>query len=243
MGRLTGKIAAVTAAGQGIGRAVATRLAAEGAEVHASDLNASALPDLNNAHVLDATDQAAVDAYFGGFARLDILVHAVGWVHQGTIEECSADDWQRSIDVTLTSAYHVLAAAIPVMRPTGGSIVTIASVASSIKGFPRRAAYGAAKGGVIGLTKAVAADHLKDGIRCNAVCPGTVDSPSLRDRIGALADEMGSQEEAWNFFISRQPTGRLGKPEEIAGLCAYLASDESALVTGQAMAIDGGIMI
>ena len=244
-GRLAGRVAVVTAAGQGIGRATAERLAAEGAEVHASDINADLLATLAEATTtrLDATDGAAVAAYFSAFERIDILVHAVGYVHQGTIEECGPDDWRRSVNITLDSAYNVIAGAIPKMKAHGGSIVTIGSVATSIKGFPRRAAYGAAKGGVIGLTKAVAADYVSLGIRCNSVCPGTVASPSLEERIDALAETLGSKEEAHRAFISRQPAGRFGTVEEVAALCAFLASDEAAFITGQAINIDGGITI
>ncbi len=244
-GRLSGRVAVVTAAGQGIGRAVAERLMAEGAEVHASDINDSLLATLAGAATtqLDATDNAAVKDYFAAFARVDILVHAVGYVHQGTIEECSAEDWRRSVNITLDSAYNVIAGAIPKMKLGGGSIITIGSVASSIKGFPRRAAYGAAKGGVIGLTKAVAADYVSQGIRCNSVCPGTVASPSLEERIGELGVTLGSRDEAYRSFISRQPAGRFGTVEEVAGICAFLASDEGAFITGQAINIDGGITI
>lgn len=243
--RLSGKTAVITAAGQGIGRAIAERFIAEGAAVFASDMNGDLLASLEGATtaVLDATDAEAVAAYMGGFARIDALVHAVGYVHQGTIEECSLDDWRRSCAITLDSAFHVLRAALPRMKAQGGSIVTIGSVASSIKGFPKRAAYGATKGGVIGLTKAVAADYLTFKIRCNAVCPGTVDSPSLRQRIDDLAVKLGSKDEAMRFFIDRQPAGRFGQPDEVAGICAFLASDDGAFVTGQALNIDGGITI
>jgi 2-keto-3-deoxy-L-fuconate dehydrogenase len=243
--RLAGRIAVVTAAGQGIGRAIAERLAAEGAQVHASDLDPAPLATLGVAGraALDATDLPAVARYFAGFPRIDVLVHAVGYVHQGTIEECSPEDWRRSMTITLDSAYHVLGQAIPRMKAQGGSIITIASLASSVKGFPKRAAYGAAKAGVIGLTKAVAADYLGQRIRANAICPGTVDSPSLRARIEELAARMGSRDQALKFFIDRQPAGRFGMPEEIAGLAAFLASDDSAFMTGQAINIDGGISI
>ena len=243
--RLAGKTAVVTAAAQGIGRAVAERLMAEGANVYASDLNGDLVSTLIGAKtaILDATDGTAVTSYFDQFDQVDILVHAVGYVHQGTIEECSPEDWRRSCSITLDSTYYVLGATVPKMKAHGGSIITIGSVASSIKGFPKRAAYGATKGGVLGLTKAVAADYIKEGIRCNSVCPGTVDSPSLHERIEELADKMGSKDEAVKFFIDRQPAGRFGTPNEIAGLCAFLASEDGAFVNGQAIKIDGGITI
>lgn len=243
--RLDGKIAVVTAAAQGIGHAIACRLRDEGATVFASDLNGDALQSLEGmtGSPLDATDFDAVQAYFNTFERVDVLVHAVGYVHQGTIEECSPEDWRRSQAITLDSAYNVLASGVPKMRQHGGSIITIASVASSIKGFPKRVAYCAAKGGVIGLTKAVAADYVAEGIRCNAVCPGTVDTPSFRERIKELEAEFGSTEKAWEFFNSRQPSGRLGTAEEIASAVAFLASDEASLFTGQTLQSDGGITI
>lgn len=242
--RLVGRTAIVTAAGQGIGRAIAERLIAEGAEVHASDLNGELLAGLEAASTcaLDATDAAAVSDYAATFEAVDVLVHAVGYVHHGNIEECSAVDWRRSMTITLDSAYIVLGAFVGKMKAKGGSVITIASVASSTKGFAKRAAYGTAKAGVIGLTKACAADYLPQKIRFNAVCPGTVDSPSLRSRIAALGETMGA-DAALKFFLDRQPAGRFGEPEEIAGLCAFLASDDGKFMTGQVLNIDGGITI
>ena len=232
----------MTAAGQGIGRAVAERLAAEGAEVYASDLDGGHLAGLEVAGTagLDATDAGAVNDYFGAFDRIDVLVHAVGYVHQGSIEDCAPEDWRRTMTITLDSAYYVLKAGVPKITRPGGSIVTIASLASSIKGYPLRAAYGAAKAGVIGLTKAMAADYLSVGIRANAICPGTVASPSLQERIDALAEKFGDPEKAYRFFIDRQPSGRFGKPEEIAALAAFLASDDAGFITGANLAANGG---
>jgi 2-keto-3-deoxy-L-fuconate dehydrogenase len=243
--RLAGSVALVTAAGQGIGRAIAERLMAEGAEVHASDLNAALLDDLGAASVtgLDATDAAAVNNWAGRFTKVDALVHAVGYVHHGNIEDCTPEDWRRSMTITLDSAYIVLRAIVPLMKAEGGSVTAIASVASSTRGFPKRAAYGTAKAGVIGLIKACAADYLPNRIRFNAVCPGTVDSPSLQGRIADLAKSLGSIEAARKFFIDRQPAGRLGTPEEIAGICAYLASGDGRFMTGQVINVDGGITI
>jgi 2-keto-3-deoxy-L-fuconate dehydrogenase len=243
--RLVGKTAVVTAAAQGIGRAVAERFLAEGADVYASDLNGDLVATLEGAHPdkLDATDPAAVTSYFNRLERIDVLVHAVGYVHQGTIEECSFDDWKRSCSITLDSAFHVLGAGIPKMKEHGGSIITIGSLASSIKGFPRRAAYSATKGGVLGLTKAMAADYIGNGIRVNSVCPGTVDTPSLQERIDELAETFGDRAKAVKFFTDRQPAGRFGAPEEIAAICAFLACDDGAFVNGQAINVDGGATI
>lgn len=243
--RLKGKTAVVTAAGQGIGRAIAERFLAEGARVIASDLDGGLLADLEEAetHTLDATDEAAVAAHFAPIERIDILVPAAGFVHQGTVEECSLADWRRTQTVTLESTFLVIRAGLPAMKTHGGSIITIASVVGALKGLPKRAAYGAAKGGVQGLMKSVAADYVTHGIRCNAICPGTVDTPSLRARIGELAEQMGSEEAALEFFMQRQPTGRFGTPAEIAGLCAFLASDDGTLVNGQSIGVDGGISI
>lgn len=245
MTRLSGKLVLVTAAGQGIGRAVAERLIAEGAEVHASDLDEALLDGLASASTaeVDATHAEAMDAWARRHSRIDALVHCVGWVHHGSIEDCSPADWRRSAAITLDSAYISIRAVLPRMKEQGGSVTAIASVASSVKGFANRAAYGAHKAGVIGLIKACAADYLQANIRFNAVCPGTVDSPSLRSRMAELAKTLGSMEAAEKFFLDRQPSGRLGQPEEIAGLCAFLASDDGRFMTGQAINIDGGITI
>jgi 2-keto-3-deoxy-L-fuconate dehydrogenase len=242
--RLQGKIAVVTAAAQGIGRAGAERLAAEGATVFATDIRADLLDGFpGKVAALDATDHAAVHAYMAQFDRIDVLLHAVGYVFQGDIEDTRPEDWRRSMSITLDSAYNVIQAAVPRMKANGGSIITIASVAGSTKGFAKRAAYGAAKAGVIGLTKAVAADYLRIGLRANALCPGTVDSPSWRARVAELAEQMGSEEAALQFFLDRQPAGRVGTPEEIAGMIAFLASDDAGFITGQVLNVDGGITI
>ena len=242
---LAGRIALVNAAGQGIGRAIAQRLVDLGAEVHASDIDESALGGLvaDSLRTVDATDVAGVENWVAAFDRIDILIHAAGYVYHGTIEDCSLQDWRHSLSITLDSAYVVIRAAVPKMKIHGGSVVAIASVASSTKGFPKRAAYGAAKGGVIGLIKACAADYLTDNIRFNAVCPGTVDTPSLRRRIAALAPDLGGMDGAEEYFLSRQPAGRFGTPDEISGLCAFLASDDSRFMTGQVLNVDGGITI
>ena len=242
---LAGRVALVTAAGQGIGRAIAERFVRDGAEVHASDLNGALLDDLDAASVtaVDATDASALADWTARWPRIDAVVHAVGYVHHGTVEDCTPEDWRRSMAITLDSAYLLFRDVVPRMREHGGSVTAIASVASSTKGFPNRAAYGAAKAGVIGLVKACAADYLKDGIRFNAVCPGTVDSPSLRGRMSALAEKLGSMEAAEKVFLDRQPSGRLGTPDEIAGICAFLASEDGRFMTGQVLNIDGGITI
>ena len=242
---LAGRVALVTAAGQGIGRAIAERFVRDGAEVHASDLNGALLDGLDAASVtaVDATDASALADWTTRWPRIDAVVHAVGYVHHGTVEDCTPEDWRRSMAITLDSAYLLFRDVVPRMKEHGGSVTAIASVASSTKGFPNRAAYGAAKAGVIGLVKACAADYLKDGIRFNAVCPGTVDSPSLRGRMSALAEKLGSMEAAEKVFLDRQPSGRLGTPDEIAGICAFLASEDGRFMTGQVLNIDGGITI
>jgi len=247
MSRLTGKRVWVTAAANGIGRACAERFAAEGARVFATDVHAEGLAslpaDVDHAS-LDSTDPAAVAAYAAGTGAFDAVVHCVGYVHQGSVLECDAPTWARSFEVNVHSFYHLLQAVLPPMvAARAGSIVCISSIASSIKGLPNRAAYGATKAALIGLTKSVAADYAGEGVRANAVCPGTVASPSLMHRVEDLGREVGGSDEAMAMFVARQPMGRLGTPEEIAGLCLYLASDESRFVTGQAYAIDGGITI
>ena len=238
--RLAGKRAVVTAAAQGIGRAIAERLAAEGAEVLAVDINAERLQDLNSGPIrtaaFDASNEAATRAVLAG-EPFDILLNCVGWVHHGTIAETGYDDWQKSFRINVDSAFHAVRAVLPGMLERGaGSIVTIASAASSVGGFPNRVAYGASKAALIGMTKALAVDHVKAGVRFNAICPGTVESPSLNDRINAAADPVAAKA----AFIARQPMGRLGTAAEIAALAAYLAADESAFMTGSVLVLDGG---
>jgi 2-keto-3-deoxy-L-fuconate dehydrogenase len=235
----------VTAAAAGIGRAIAAAAAAAGAEVLATDLDAAGLATLTGMRTarLDVTDAVAVAALIGAEPPFDGVVNAAGWVHHGDLAGCGPEDWRRSFAVNVDGMYYVLRAALPPMLAAGGgSIVNVASVASSMKGFANRLAYGASKAAVIGLTKAIAVDHLRDGVRANAICPGTVDTPSLRARIAALGATMGGADAARAAFLARQPAGRFGEPDEIAGLAVYLLSDASRFLTGQALAIDGGIM-
>ncbi len=241
--RLKGKIALITAAGQGIGRASALRFAGEGATVWATDVNDQALAALAAEHPeiqtrpLDVLDVAAVDALAAELGRLDVLFNCAGYVHQGDIFACTQKDWDFSFDLNVTSMYRTCRAFLPAMIAAGrGSIVNMSSVASSIKGAPNRFVYGATKGAVIGLTKAIAADVVAKGVRCNAICPGTIETPSLGERIAA----QGDVEKARAAFLARQPMGRLGQPEEIAELVLYLASDASSFTTGQTHIIDGG---
>ena len=242
-GRLEGKRALVTAAGQGIGRASALAMAAEGAEVYATDLNAEALADLGEGvetFVLDARDDASVR---DGVARAapDVLFNCAGFVHTGSILEASDADWDFAFDLNVRSMCRTIQAALPgMLERGGGSIINMSSACSSVIGAPNRFIYGTTKAAVIGLTKSVAVDFIKQGIRCNAICPGTVESPSWHDRVKALGDEMGSYEAALEAFVARQPMGRVATAEEIAALVVYLASDESAFTTGQAHVIDGG---
>lgn len=242
--RLQGKRALVTAAGAGIGRAVAEAFAREGAEVVAADLDATALASLTGMQTLqlDVTDADAVHALPAGLGALDVLFNGAGYVHDGSILDCDEDAWRFSFDLNVTAMYRLIRAFLPGMLERGsGSIINTASVASSIKGVPNRFAYGASKAAVIGMTKAIAADFVARGIRCNAICPGTVDSPSLRQRMATMAAARGTTfDEAHASFIARQPSGRLGKPEEIAALAVYLASDESTFTTGTTHVIDGG---
>ena len=249
MGRLSGKRIVITASAQGIGRACTELFVREGAHVHAIDVDADKLATLEanpslRTHALDGTDDGAVRTLLSSLKLVDALVHCIGFVHHGSVLECDHEQWDRSFRTNVDSYYYALQSVLPGMQRRGaGSIVCIASVASSIKGFPHRAAYGATKAAMIGLTKSVAVDFVKHGIRCNAVCPGTVTSPSLIERINTLGESLGDVEQARSQFISRQPMNRLGTPEEIAALCLYLASDESRFVTGQTLSIDGGITI
>ncbi len=243
-GRLTGKRAFVTAAGAGIGRAVAEAFAREGASVVAADIDAGALATLAGCETmrLDVRDRGAVAAAAGASGPVDVLVNAAGYVHHGTIMDCDEDAWAFSVELNLTAMYRVTRAFLPgMLEKGGGSIVNVASAVGSIQAAPNRFVYGATKAGVIGLTKAIAADFVKQGIRCNAICPGTVDSPSLRARMAALGATLpGGVAEAEALFLARQPSGRLGTPAEIAALAVYLASDESSFTTGTTHVIDGG---
>ena len=242
-GRLEGKTALVTAAGHGIGRAIAEVFSREGADVLATDLRPELLEGLGCKTVkLDVTDKTAVFETIDSLDRLDILVNCAGFVHHGTILECTDDDWDFSFNLNARSMFWTMQAAIPKMLAQGGgSIVNISSVASSVKGVRNRFVYGATKAAVIGMTKAVATDFVDRGIRCNAICPGTVQSPSWEERVERLARSTGRDVEAVRReFIARQPMGRVGRPEEVAYLALYLASDESAFTTGAIHVIDGG---
>jgi 2-keto-3-deoxy-L-fuconate dehydrogenase len=242
-GRLNGKKALLTAAGQGIGAATARAFAEEGAQVYATDLNDQLLQKLTaelpgiQTRKLDVRDIQVVNALAAELGAIDVLFNCAGFVHQGTILDCSEQDWDFSFDLNVKSMYRTTRAFLPAMiAAKRGSIINMSSGASSIKGAPNRFVYGTTKAAVIGLTKSLAADFIRQGIRVNAICPGTVESPSLEQRIAALGDV----EKARKEFIGRQPMGRLGKPEEIAALAVYLASDESSFTTGQIHIIDGG---
>lgn len=245
--RLHNKTALVTAAGQGIGRAIAQSFIAEGATVWATDIDFDKLATLSGATLrgLDVTSSEAVDALAAETGPIDILVNAAGFVHHGSVLECTDEEWDFSFDVNVKSMHRTVRAFVPGMLERGtGAIVNISSGASSVRGLPNRYAYGASKAAVIGLTKAVAADFMRRGIRTNAICPGTVDSPSLDGRIASLAEASGrSPDEVRLDFINRQPMGRLGTPEEIAMLAVYLASEESSFTTGSVFMADGGFSL
>ncbi|MDR3475002.1 MAG: SDR family oxidoreductase [Devosia sp.] len=246
-GRLTGKTAVVTAAGQGIGRAIAEAFIAEGAAVWATDLDAGKLEGLTGATTrsLDVRSTAAVDALAAETGPINILVNAAGFVHHGSVLDCSDEEWDFSFDVNVKSMHRTVRAFIPgMLQQEKGSIVNISSGASSVRGLPNRHVYGASKAAVIGLTKAVAADFIRRGIRANAICPGTVDSPSLDGRIAALAAQTGrTRAEVRKDFENRQPMGRLGTPMEIAMLAVHLASDEASFTTGSVYMADGGFSL
>jgi len=243
--RLKGKVALVTAAGQGIGKASALALAAEGARVWASDVNPKllqayeGLPNISTV-ALDVLDKAAITKLMTSLPPLDVLFNCAGVVHNGNIQQATDEDWNFAFNLNARAQFWTIQAALPAMLAHGGgSIINMSSVCSSIKGLPNRFIYGASKAAVIGLTKSVAADFVARGVRCNAICPGTVDTPSLQERISAYDDPAQARQN----FIARQPMGRLAQADEIAPLIVFLASDESAFVTGQAYAIDGGISI
>lgn len=251
MGRLDGKRAFLTAAGQGIGRAVAIAFAREGAEVIATDIDEFKLDTLAQEGIaatfrLDVLDTAAVHALAGGVGAIDVLFNCAGTVHHGSVLDCSEEDWDISFDLNVKSMHRTIRAFLPPMveraKEAGKScsIINVASAVSSLKAAPDRYLYMATKSAVIGLTKSVAMDFIRQGIRCNAICPGVVHTPSWEERVEALAEKVGGRDKARDMFVSRQPMGRVGTPEEVAALAVHLASDESAFTTGIAIPIDGG---
>lgn len=245
---LTGKTAFVTAAAQGIGRATALAFAAAGARVIATDINAERLAAIASPSIttrrLDVLDAAAVTEAARDAGPVSILFNCAGFVHQGTIEDATEDEWSFGFDLNCRSMFRTIKAFLPGMLERGGGVIlNMASVSSSLKGVPNRFIYSATKAAVIGMTRSVAADYVTRGIRCNALCPGTVQTPSLDDRIAVNAAAAGSMDAARAAFVARQPMGRLGTPEEIAGLAVYLASDQAQFITGQAVVIDGGLTL
>lgn len=242
---LANKRVLITAAAQGIGRASVLAFRDAGAQVIATDLHVEALQDIPGIQVLplDVTQACAIDAICQQLGAIDVLFNCAGYVHSGALLECDEQAWQFSFDLNVTAMYRMIRGFLPCMLENGGgSIINMASVASSVKGVPNRFAYTASKAAVIGLTKSVAADYVRQGIRCNAICPGTVDSPSLRQRIAEQALEQGrSEAEVYQAFVDRQPMGRIGSAEEIAQLALYLASDASSYTTGTVQVIDGGM--
>jgi len=244
-GRLAGKVAFITAAGQGIGRGAALAFAREGAQVWATDINSKTLAELAGepgirTRVLDVTDEAAIAKAAAEVGAIDVLFNCAGYVHHGTILDCTPKDWDFSFALNVKSMYLVTRALLPAMlKKGGGSIINMSSIASSVKGLPNRFVYGATKAAVVGLTKAIAADFVKQGIRCNCIGPGTVDTPSLGERIRAFADPVQARKD----FIARQPMGRLGTVEDITGILVFLASEESLFATGNMYSIDGGMTI
>ncbi|MGB3720429.1 MAG: NAD(P)-dependent oxidoreductase [Proteobacteria bacterium] len=247
--RLEGKTAFCTASGAGIGRATAIAFAREGARVIATDIDPKKLEGLEKEGVaeclqLDVRDTAAVEAMAKQFSPVDILFNAAGFVHHNTVLDCTDEEWDFAFDLNVRSMHRTIKAFLPgMLEKGGGSIINVASGAGSIRGVPNRYVYGATKAAVIGLTKSVAVDFIRKGIRCNAICPGTIQSPSLEERIAALGKQVGGVEKARQMFIDRQPMGRLGTPEEVAALAVYLASDESAFTTGTTMLVDGGFAL
>jgi 2-keto-3-deoxy-L-fuconate dehydrogenase len=246
-GRLKGKTALVTAAGMGMGRAAAIAMAREGAKVIATDINKDALAEVKSqargikTYLLDVTKPRQVARIVEKAGPVDVLFNCSGFVHHGTILECDDDAWDFSFNLNVKAQFHMAKAVLPGMiERGGGSIINMASVVSSIKGAPSRFVYGATKAAVIGMTRSIAADFVKQNIRCNAICPGTIDTPSLRQRIETLGEEMGGYDKAREWFLSRQPTGKLADADDVAPLIVWLASDESSFVTGQNHIICGG---